>query len=134
MSGMPVKARFCNGVIVPLEPLELEEGAELRITVTLKPILSEEEGREALRKAAGGWVGLGDGEAMKRELYRAKMLGSGLDPEESDADDEGQAGAGIMASAGGWAGLLDDPEGFIREIYEARLLGSGIDPKEFYAE
>lgn len=133
MSGMPVKARFCNGVIVPLEPLELEEGAELRITVTLKPILSDEEGREALRKAAGGWVGLGDGEALKRELHRAKMLGSGLDPEES-YDDEEPAGAGIMASSGGWAGLLDNPEEFIREIYEARLLGSGIDPKEFYAE
>ena len=28
-----VKARFCNGALVPLEPLDLEEGQEVRVSV-----------------------------------------------------------------------------------------------------
>ncbi len=41
-----VKARFCNGALVPLEPLDLEEGQEVRVSVEGAPrkIIEEKEG------------------------------------------------------------------------------------------
>ena len=42
-----VKARFCNGALVPLEPLDLEEGQEVRVSVEGASI--EEKGGPLLR-------------------------------------------------------------------------------------
>ena len=35
-----VKARYSRGVIVPMEALDIEEGADLSITIDVKPPLS----------------------------------------------------------------------------------------------
>ena len=88
MSGMPVKARFCNGVIVPLEPLELEEGAA--VTITIEEDATEAD-RDALfaawaRKYPDGWPGLFD-EGFSEFIYEARLIGSGIDPEQFYAEE-----------------------------------------------
>ena len=47
-----VKARFCNGALVPLEPLDLEEGQEVRVSVEDTHV--EERSREGRRGRRSG--------------------------------------------------------------------------------
>ena len=47
-----VKARFCNGALVPLEPLDLEEGQEVRVSVEDAHVEDDREGRRGRRR---GW-------------------------------------------------------------------------------
>lgn len=63
-----IRARYSNGIIIPLEDLELKEGEEVRITIS-----SVAKGGglvEALRSTAGGWKDLIDTEELKRNIYR----------------------------------------------------------------
>ena len=69
-----VRARFSDGVLRPLEPLNLEEGAD--VMVSIEDIPSPERTIEALRASAGGWVGLHDREELKRMIYEARLTGS----------------------------------------------------------
>ena len=46
-----VKARFTNGAIVPLEPLDVEEGQELLVTLERTPEGDEEAEDAALARA-----------------------------------------------------------------------------------
>ena len=74
--GSTIRARVKGGVLEPLEPLELEEGKEVTVTITSaipKPHT------DWLSKTEGGWVGLVDGEKLKRELYESRS--SGMRPE-----------------------------------------------------
>ena len=48
---MNVKARFTNGALVPLEPLDLEEGEEILVTVEERTHGSVEEEDAALARA-----------------------------------------------------------------------------------
>ncbi len=56
-----VKARFCNGALVPLEPLDLEEGQEVRVSV-------EDAGAEGLGGVSGAKRGLSTVVEMIDEL------------------------------------------------------------------
>jgi predicted DNA-binding antitoxin AbrB/MazE fold protein len=69
-----VKARFSNGTLLPLEPVDLKEGDE--VTVSIERIPSSEEALRALRASAGGWEGLHDPEEFKRMIYQARIDGS----------------------------------------------------------
>ncbi len=71
-----VKARFSKGVLTPLEPLNLEEGEEVMVSIDTKPQLSYEERLKITMSAAGGWVGSHDPEELKRMLYQARITGS----------------------------------------------------------
>ena len=71
-----VKAKFTNGHIVPLEPLDIEEGADLSIEVSVAPHRSDEERMKRTMSAAGGWKGRHDPEELKRRLYEARLVGS----------------------------------------------------------
>ena len=71
-----VKARYSRGVIVPMEALDIEEGADLSITIDIRPPLSDEERIELTKSAAGSWKGSGDPAEMKRMLYEARLRGS----------------------------------------------------------
>lgn len=77
-----IRVKFSNGVFVPLEELELEEGIELPISFEQKYLIPLEERIERARAVAGSWKGLVDGEAMIREIYEARRLGSRLPPDE----------------------------------------------------
>ena len=69
-----VRAKYENGVLTPLDPLDLEEGAEVVVFVEGAPAV--ESRLEALRSSAGGWKGSGDPEALKRMIYEARIAGS----------------------------------------------------------
>lgn len=73
---MQLKARFSEGVLKPLERLDLEEGAE--VLITLDPGLAEtgEQRRRRSKASAGSWGRPGDGERLKRALYEARITGS----------------------------------------------------------
>ena len=69
-----VKARYANGVLTPLEPLSLEEGAE--VVVSVEAAASVASRLESLRESAGGWKGGRDPEELKRAIYEARDSGS----------------------------------------------------------
>ena len=66
------KARFSQGVIVPLEPLDLDEGAELSITILVKPNLSTIRERIKTLESSGGWSDSINGEELKRTSYESR--------------------------------------------------------------
>ena len=60
-----IKARFSRGVIEPLEKVEIPEGEEITVTI---------EGRDPLDATFGGWKGLIDAEALKRNIYEDRLI------------------------------------------------------------
>ncbi len=69
--GKAIKARFSGGVLEPLEPLKLDEGEEVTITVaTSKPTARP----DWLERTAGTWAGLVDAEKLIRDLYESRLL------------------------------------------------------------
>ena len=69
-----IKARYKNGVIEPLEKLDLTNGTE--VTVILEdspPSLSEEERRERFLASAGSWKDILD-ENFLDEIYHQRSL------------------------------------------------------------
>ena len=66
-----IKARFSGGVLKPLEPLELNEGDEVMVTIGVLP---SEKPVDWLERTAGGWAGLMDAEKLKRDIYESRLL------------------------------------------------------------
>ena len=73
---MRVRAKFSDGHIVPLERLDIDEGAELSVEIDVEPRGSDEERMKRTMSAAGGWKGHHDPEELKRTLYEARLSGS----------------------------------------------------------
>ncbi len=72
-----VKARYSQGAIMPLEPLDIEEGASLRISIEVESRTARgERGLKALRASAGGWKGTHDPDELIRDIYEARLTGS----------------------------------------------------------
>ena len=69
-----IKAKYSNGVIEPLEKLNLEEGAELLVQIQEEK--NSQDALKAWKDSFGGWVGLVDGEELKRTIYEARIAGS----------------------------------------------------------
>lgn len=67
-----IRARFKNGVIEPLEKVELNDGEEL--TLTIVRVSNSEEEKDAFRKSRGGWKGLIDCEELKRNIYEDRLI------------------------------------------------------------
>jgi predicted DNA-binding antitoxin AbrB/MazE fold protein len=67
-----IRARFKNGVIEPLEKLELREGEEFNLTIVRLPEFEEE--KDAFRESRGGWKGLIDCEELKRNIYEDRLV------------------------------------------------------------
>lgn len=68
-----IKARYSNGVIKPLEELELKEGEE--VTITIAEGSEETKGEEdPLNSTFGGWVGLIDSEELKKNIYADRLV------------------------------------------------------------
>ena len=68
------RARYSKGVLEPLEAIDLEEGAEVSLSIEETP--SPKHDPEAMRAGAGGWVGQHDPEELKRTIYEARITGS----------------------------------------------------------
>ena len=73
------RARFSKGVLEPLEAIDLEEGAEVSVSIEETP--SPTRDLEAFRRAAGGWKGNSDPEELKRMIYEARITGSREPPD-----------------------------------------------------
>ncbi|MCY3542681.1 MAG: antitoxin family protein [Chloroflexi bacterium] len=71
-----VRARYTNGALTPLEPVELKEGDEVTLSIDDTPQLSKEERIKHLMAAAGGWKGLHDPDEFKQMIYQARIDGS----------------------------------------------------------
>ena len=72
-----VRARYQKGAIMPLEPLDIEEGASLRVSVEVESQAScTERGLKALRAAAGGWKDTHNADELIRNIYEARLEGS----------------------------------------------------------
>ena len=83
-----IKAKFKDGVLVPLEPVKFEEGDEILISFDFdtgngggskKP--SKEQTIAALRETSGAWRGSHDPEELKRRIYSERVSGSSPTPE-----------------------------------------------------
>lgn len=67
-----IKARYRNGLIEPLEKIDLAEGAEITITVSELPDVS----KDGLNRSFGGWKGLIDAEEFLKNVYASRSTRS----------------------------------------------------------
>ncbi len=74
-----VRAKYSGGVLEPLEPLALKEGAE--VVVTLDDTPSSEGPGEAFRRSAGSWKGHSDPDALIRLIHESRLAGSREPPD-----------------------------------------------------
>lgn len=69
--GKPIRARFSNSVLEPLEQIEANEGEVLTVTILRLPAAERAGG---LERSAGGWKGLIDAEELKRNIYADRLI------------------------------------------------------------
>ena len=67
--GTTIKARFTNGVLELLEDIALKEGEEVNVTIESA---APKPDPEWLKRSAGGWVGLVDGDELKRNIRKSR--------------------------------------------------------------
>ena len=72
-----VRATYSNGAIVPIEPLDIEEGTSLSVIIDVESRASRaERGLNALKATAGRWKGAHDPEELIRDIYESRLAGS----------------------------------------------------------
>jgi predicted DNA-binding antitoxin AbrB/MazE fold protein len=67
-----IRARVSNGVLEPLEPLNLPEGLEVDLNLADAPGPSHEDW-EAFRSAAGGWADI-DADKLIKDIYESRLV------------------------------------------------------------
>ncbi len=72
------RARYSKGVLEPLEAIDLEEGAEVSLSIKEEP--SPNEAGEAFRRSAGSWGGR-DPDELIRMIYESRITGSREPPD-----------------------------------------------------
>ena len=78
--GKTIKAKSTNGALMPLMPLDLEEGTKVALSVESVDELSLEERIKITKSAAGKWKGLHDPEEFIRRVYESRRSGSRVEP------------------------------------------------------
>lgn len=68
-----IKARYRNGVIEPLEEIDIEDESEIIVTIDVPPAISEEERWKRFLSAAGGWKDIVDEEFLDK-IYRQRSV------------------------------------------------------------
>lgn len=66
-----IRARYRNGLIEPLEEIDLADGAEIDITVDIRPSMCREEREERFLSSAGRWRDIVD-EDFLNEIYEQR--------------------------------------------------------------
>ena len=75
MTIRSVRARYRNGVLEPLEDIELAEDQEVLLTLDEQALPVADD--EAFRNAAGGWADLFDDfDQLIRDIYQSRIDGS----------------------------------------------------------
>jgi len=67
-----IRARFKNGIIEPLENVDLRDGEEIALTIVRRPETSRTQ--DAFRKSRGGWKELIDCEKLKNDIYESRSI------------------------------------------------------------
>ncbi len=67
-----IKAKYSEGMIKPLEKLEIKEGTELTVIISETP--REVKDEDVLDVTFGGWVELIDGEELKKNIYADRLI------------------------------------------------------------
>ncbi len=65
------RACFNNGVLEPLEKIDLPEGSEVAVTIHRVPSSADVE---ASRRTAGSWKGKVDAETLIRNIYAERLI------------------------------------------------------------
>ncbi len=65
-----IKARYRNGIIEPLEKIDVTEGEEIIIAL-IEPIIN---GNSGIEKSFGGWKGLIDAEQFLKDVYESRHI------------------------------------------------------------
>ena len=68
-----VRATYSNGVLTPLEPLDLEEGKEVTLSIDPAP-------GSPPKNAAGRWKGTHDPGKLLRNIYSDRLVSSRPEP------------------------------------------------------
>ena len=75
MAIRSVRARYRNGVLEPLDAVDLSEDQE--VLLTLDDEQKQPSDRESFIHAAGGWVGqFDDYKALIRDIYQSRIDGT----------------------------------------------------------
>ena len=67
-------ATYSEGVLKPAAPLNLEEGAQVKLTVESDRPRSLEERRAALRQTAGAWKDTIDCDKLIEDIYASRAV------------------------------------------------------------
>jgi hypothetical protein len=70
-----IKGRFSKGLIVLLEPLELEEGKE--VLVSIPGSANKKRKNDPTLATAGAWTDLLDCDSLEKEIYASRLIQSG---------------------------------------------------------
>ena len=76
-----IKAKFTNKVLKPSEPIDLEEGQEVLVSIDAEPALPGDEKLKLSISTAGAWKGKLFAERMKQALYEGRLSGSRVEPD-----------------------------------------------------
>ena len=72
-----LRAKFADGVLTPLEDVNLPEGAVVTVSIDDEPQLSLEERLKILKSTAGAWEDNSEyWEEMKQVIYESRITGS----------------------------------------------------------
>jgi predicted DNA-binding antitoxin AbrB/MazE fold protein len=69
--GKTIRAKFSNGVIEPLEKLEIPEGKEVTVTIIG---ISSAPTSDSFKRAAGGWSGTINADELIESIYRDRAI------------------------------------------------------------
>lgn len=72
MTPTTIKARFKNGVIEPLENVELKNGEEIILTFVRSSEIKKTQ--DGFKKSRGGWKNLIDCEKLKKDIYESRSI------------------------------------------------------------
>jgi len=72
-----IRARVKQGLLEPLEAIDIPDGTE--VTVTIVDVPSAED-FEAFRRAAGSWKGTLDADELLRNIYADRRIAARPEP------------------------------------------------------
>ena len=81
MFSKTIKAKFSQGVIKPLEKLDIQDGTEISVTIVKTTDLSEKERLKRAKSAAGAWKDIPETEELKQIIYESRRTGSRIEPD-----------------------------------------------------
>ena len=81
MFSKTIKAKFSQGVIKPLEKLDIQDGTEISVTIVKTTDLSENERLKRAKSAAGAWKDIPETEELKQIIYESRRTGSRIEPD-----------------------------------------------------